>query len=166
MSVPITASSEKACTTLAKAEHRNDKPQRKDESTPVTLRQAMDNYISARTNVLSPATIRCYNTIRDNRFQDIIDKNLKDISDWQKICNLEAKTCSTKTLKNSWFFVALVLKETTACAEDNAPAGCYRRASVSGAGSNSCIYHIPSGVRYTYTSGLGLYYNKLSYPLT
>lgn len=114
VSVPVTGSTEKECRTTAeliKAEHRAGKRQiRKDKANP-TLRQAIDEYISVRSNALSPSTIRGYEIIRDNRFQSVMDKKLKDIKDWQKLCNAESKNVSAKSLKNSWYLIASVLKE-------------------------------------------------------
>jgi len=114
-SVPITESTEKKCIHTAeviKAEYRAGKRE-KAIKTDLTLCEAIDKYIDARSNALSPSTIQGYHVIRNNRFQGVMDKPLHSISDWQKICNDEAKTCSAKTLKNAWLFVASVIRETT-----------------------------------------------------
>ena len=114
-SIPVTESTERKCEKVAqykKAEYLAGKrPKRVGEE--MTLREAIDQYIEARRNVLSPSTIRGYGVIKKNRFQKVIDKPIKDISDWQKVCNDEAKKVSAKTLKNAWLFVASVLRETT-----------------------------------------------------
>ena len=80
-----------------------------------TLRQAIDAYIDTRRNVLSPATIRGYMIIRNNRFPTVMDKRLSTIrSDkWQALVNLEARSVSAKTLRNSWGFISSVLHEAT-----------------------------------------------------
>jgi integrase len=80
-----------------------------------TLSQAIDNYILARTNTLSPLTIRGYRIIQKNRFRSIQNKSLNKIEpcDWQKIVNEEAGVCSQKTLKNSWGFIRSVVKDAT-----------------------------------------------------
>jgi len=114
-SIPITASSAKACIAEAeyiKAEYRAGK-RTKLNGGNLTLREAIDQYISVRDNVLSPATVRGYNVIRDNRFKNEMDKRICDITDWQKVVNDEAQRVSAKTLKNSWLFVASVLREAT-----------------------------------------------------
>ena len=76
-----------------------------------TLSQAIRRYIDDKSNVLSVSTIRGYNAILNNRFQEIMETPLPEIKNWQKIVNNEAKLVSAKTLKNSWGLVSSVLKE-------------------------------------------------------
>lgn len=112
VSVPVTAETEKECirlATLKKAEHMAEE-RTPDAKKHRTLKEAINKYTEARTNTLSPATIRGYNIIRDNRFQDVIDTPLNKI-DWQKECNKEAALCSAKTLRNSYGFIVSVLSE-------------------------------------------------------
>lgn len=80
-----------------------------------TLSQAIDDYIEARRNILSPATIRGYKTIQSNRFQALMRRDIREITpeQWQRAVNLEAKSVSAKTLTNSWRFVASVVAEAT-----------------------------------------------------
>ena len=80
-----------------------------------TLTQAIDDYIEARRNILSPATIRGYKTIQDNRFQSLMRRDIYTITQeqWQRAVNLEAKTVNAKTLTNSWRFIASVIAEAT-----------------------------------------------------
>lgn len=80
-----------------------------------TLTAAIDAYIEARQNILSPATIRGYRTIQSNRFQSVMRRRLQDISpqEWQRIVNLESRLCSAKTLKNAWGFISSVIHEAT-----------------------------------------------------
>lgn len=80
-----------------------------------TLHKAIDEYIAARKNILSPATIRGYRTIQAHRFQSMMKRNIADITpdQWQKAVNLEAKSVSAKTLTNSWRFIASVISEAT-----------------------------------------------------
>lgn len=111
-SIPITAITEKECVRaaeLAKAEYRTGK--KIINTSSLTLRQMADQYIDRRRNISSPATIRGYNGIRNNRFQTVMDKRVRDIRDWQKICDDESKLCSAKTLKNAWGFISSVLRE-------------------------------------------------------
>ena len=111
VSVPVTAPTAKECrqqAALIKAEHQAGK--RASKPSELTLKEAVDKYIDERRNVLSPSTIRGYNTIRDNRFQTVMDFKINDIKNWQKICNDEARLCSPKTLTNSWRFIASVLR--------------------------------------------------------
>lgn len=76
----------------------------------LTLRQAIDNYIAERSNIISPATVRGYNGIRNGRFKTVADTDIHSISNWQSIVNDEAELCSAKTLENAWNFVCSVLR--------------------------------------------------------
>lgn len=80
-----------------------------------TLSKAMDDYIEARANVLSPSTIRGYRIVQRCRFQQYMNRDISKMTQdqWQRAVNLEAKTCSAKTLKNAWGFTSSVIAETT-----------------------------------------------------
>jgi integrase len=107
--VSITENTPELCEAKAKAIRAGWLEKKKNTHT--TLRDAITNYINKRDAVLSPSTIRGYVQIRDNRFSDVMDIELRDGMDWQRICNQEAKTCSAKTLKNAWGLVSSVLKD-------------------------------------------------------
>ena len=85
------------------------KPKRK------TLTTAIDEYIDARRNIISPSTIRGYRIIQDNRFQSMMSKDIFLITQeqWQRAVNAEARLVNAKTLTNSWRFVASVIHEAT-----------------------------------------------------
>jgi integrase len=123
-SISISDYSKKECVkkaTLAKAEHLAEKKTRLEEPTEEiktiakTLPEAIDDYILQRTNTLSPGTIRGYRIIQKNRFKDIATRDLFSIKpeEWQGIVNIEAGTCSPKTLKNAWGFIRSVIEDTT-----------------------------------------------------
>lgn len=78
-----------------------------------TLSQSIDNYIAKRDGILSPATIAGYRVIQRNRFKSLMDKSMSDISseEWAQAFNLEAKTISAKTLKNTWGLIQTIIKE-------------------------------------------------------
>lgn len=80
-----------------------------------TVEQAITDYIKARKDVLSPATVRGYNTIKDNRFRSTMRTKITTISPekWQAIVNAEARRCSAKTLKNAWGLMSSVIREST-----------------------------------------------------
>lgn len=86
-----------------------------DRSRKPSLTKAIDAYIDARSNVLSPSTIRGYRIIQRNRFQDAMGRPVDAYDDkgWQRIINKEAKLCSSKTLKNAWGFISSVIHEET-----------------------------------------------------
>lgn len=89
-----------------------------------TVLQAINDYIDARRNILSPATIAGYCRIRDLRFQSMMGKDIHKITpaEWQRAVNLEARmpsqrnrsqTISAKTLKNAWGLMAPVITDAT-----------------------------------------------------
>lgn len=81
-------------------------------SCSLTLEQAIDEYISAKDAILSPATIRGYRVIEHNRFQALMHKRLNrlDFRTLQKAVNDEAKTCSPKTIRNAVGLLYATLK--------------------------------------------------------
>lgn len=113
-SISVTASTEKECTKKAqylKAEYLAGKREKSAEPKKLpTLREACHAYIDSR--ILSPSTELGYLKVTKNRFQTLMDCSLSDISDsdYQVAVKTESQLCSAKTLKNSWFFVATVLR--------------------------------------------------------
>lgn len=113
VSVPVTASTRKECmdkAALIKAEHRAGK-RAVEHREANTLGQAIDNYIAARENVLSPSTIDGYRRIQRNRFQSVMNRKMSTVKNWQTVVNKEASVCATKTLKNAWRFICSVMTE-------------------------------------------------------
>lgn len=80
-----------------------------------TVTQAIDAYIEARQNILSPATIRGYRAIQKGRFQKVMHKAVHSITQeqWQRVVDAESRICSAKTLKNAWGFLTSVILEAT-----------------------------------------------------
>lgn len=76
---------------------------------PLTLRQALNNYIAERSNALSPSTVRGYEGIVRNAFPDIMDTDIYGIKNWQAVVNREAGRVKAKTLQNEWRFIKTVL---------------------------------------------------------
>ena len=76
------------------------------------LTKAIDEYISAKDALLSPATIRGYRVVQNNRFQSLMQTRLNNLSFTaiQKAVNEEAKTCSPKTIRNAVGLLYAVLK--------------------------------------------------------
>lgn len=79
----------------------------------LTLKCAIDRYIESRENVLSPSTISGYREIQRNRFRELMEKKVLDIevSDLQTAVNTEAKTVSTKTIRNALGLTVAVISE-------------------------------------------------------
>lgn len=112
--IPITRPTEKEAVAEAMAIKAGVKDAAK-QPRKITLTKAIDDYIEARRNLLSPATIRGYKLIQDNRFQSMMNKDITHITQdqWQRAVNAEAKRLSAKTLTNSWRFLASVIAEAT-----------------------------------------------------
>lgn len=115
-SISVSANSEKECIVQAryiKSEYQAGKRAKKEEKKQITLKQACQNFVEARKNALSPSTIRGYNYIIKNRFQSLMERNVSDISesDWIIAVNKEAAVCSPKTIKNTWGFIASVIRK-------------------------------------------------------
>ena len=94
---------------LIKAEYKAGK--REKQAQAPTLGEAIDAFIDARRNVLSPSTIRTYVGIRKTRLQETMARRLDEISDWQKIMDAQAAKYSAKTVKSTWGFVSTILRE-------------------------------------------------------
>lgn len=118
-SIPITTRTEKECIRQAqyiKAEYQAGKRISKEEkAATLTLSEAIDKYIAARGNILSPSTVGGYRCIQRTKFKSIMHRRLGEIpeKEWQKIVNQEAALCSPKTLKNAFAFVRSVIQSET-----------------------------------------------------
>lgn len=114
ISVPVTAATKTECqdaAALIKAEYKAGKRTVSAKNKVPTLSAAIDAYIEKRQDTLSPSTITGYRRIQSGRFKDSMDKPIDQLTNWQAICNREAKICSPKTLKNAYHFCRSVLKE-------------------------------------------------------
>lgn len=88
--------------------------QKKEKTkTGITLREAIDEYVKIRYGVLSPSTVRSYESIKRNRFSELMDVPVKKITkaDVQRAVSNEAKTLSPKTVYNVYGLIRPVLKE-------------------------------------------------------
>lgn len=112
--ISVTEGTESACIARAMAIRENMLAP-EDKSQKPSLSVAIDRYIEARENILSPATIRGYRNIQKSRFKYQMNRPVNSLSerDWQRAVNAEAKLCSAKTLKNAWGFISSVLREET-----------------------------------------------------
>jgi integrase len=79
----------------------------------LTFEAAASNYIDARTNILSPSTIRGYRQLLNCYSQPFMYKALDDITnnDIQREINRFAGTVSAKTVKNRYTFISSVFAE-------------------------------------------------------
>ena len=114
---------------LVKAEYKAGVRQARNRETR-TVRQICEAYLDTRRKKLrSPATIRGYDDILQNRFRSVMDKPVTEVKDWEKVVmdelkvkvqskkkvkpgepEPETKTLSRKTVKNAWGFVASALR--------------------------------------------------------
>lgn len=78
----------------------------------MTFQVAAEKYIESKRNVLSPSTIRGYDTIIRQLSKTIMQKNIHDITniDVQTEINRISKKCSPKTTRNYHGFISAVLK--------------------------------------------------------
>ena len=90
-----------------------DRESRRVESADKTLGDAMQEYIDARTNLLSPSTISGYRKILRTNYPALLKLSVSDIdSDTVMKCmNKDALTLSAKTLRNAYGFLSSVMKE-------------------------------------------------------
>ena len=82
------------------------------KETPVTLDQAIQDYLRSKSEVLSPSTIVGYDAVRKERFKGIMQRNVYSLTkkDIQIAVNQECKYVSPKTVKNAYGVVSPVLK--------------------------------------------------------
>ena len=88
---------------------------RKKEKRPsdMTVKEALRGYIDLRANVLSPSTIRGYETIYKTAFENIADIELRNIDRKiiQSDLNASAAVFSPKTIKNYYGLLVSALEE-------------------------------------------------------
>ena len=91
----------------------DEQKERNRSEKKTTLSDAIKHYVAIKGGVLSPATIRGYETMRKNRFQRLMGKNVYTItkSDVQEAVSDEAKKISAKTIYNAYGLIRPVLKE-------------------------------------------------------
>ena len=76
-----------------------------------TLTAAIDAYIAAKSNILSPSTIRGYRAIQKHRFAAEMQRRIADIADdeWQGILNREMAIAGPTTVRKAFSFVRTVI---------------------------------------------------------
>ncbi|MBQ7355378.1 MAG: site-specific integrase [Clostridia bacterium] len=125
-SISITKPTEREAIAEAMAIKEGIIKARKTPRSSLTLYAAIDDYITQRQNVLSPATVAGYRVIQRDRFKQLHKTRVCDIDSarWQRAVNAEAKILtdrkdengnykplSAKTLKNSAMFIQTVIAE-------------------------------------------------------
>lgn len=87
--------------------------EKEERKKSITLGEAIKDYIEAKSNTLSPSTVRGYEQVKRNRFKSLMQRNVYDITkrDVQIAVNEEAKRISPKTVANAYGVIRPVLKE-------------------------------------------------------
>ena len=94
---------------LLKAKYKAGEQLPNKKAEILTLREAIKQYISNSEATLSPATIRGYTQILNNRFKPYMDKKISDVQ-WQRMIDKELLKSSEKTVKNAWGLARSALK--------------------------------------------------------
>lgn len=111
--VSITAKTEKTAIAEAMAVKAGMKREISLPKGSRTLSEVIDEYITARSTILSPSTIRGYRIIQKYRFEPVMHTPLNRLkeTDFQRAVNMDARKFSAKTIRNSWGLVSSVISE-------------------------------------------------------
>lgn len=88
---------------------------KKSKSKVLTLSDALDSYIEARTGSASPSTIYAYKRYKENCFQSMMKSDVHTTTDdqWQAAIRRESKGKSPKYIANVWGLIAAAILEAT-----------------------------------------------------
>lgn len=77
---------------------------KKEKPTALTVGEAIDRYIDARSAVLSPSTVCAYRKIRKNNLQSLMPLRISELTPEavQRAVNVEAMNHSPKTVRNQY----------------------------------------------------------------
>lgn len=106
----FTAATKKEAEYLA-AQYMMEKDEKKKELPECTLHEAMGNYCSLKSNVLSPTMLREYRRTRDYNYASIRDIRISEITndDIQRWANDFSGSHSPKSVKNAYGLIRAVL---------------------------------------------------------
>lgn len=96
----VTEASKSLCEAKARA-IRAGFVEREKKSPALTVGKIVDDYISSKSNVLSPSTLRGYKSYRRNHITEIEAEDAS-VFRWQNWVNKKAATHSPKTISNMW----------------------------------------------------------------
>ena len=74
-----------------------------------TLGKLIDRFIKENEAVLSPATVRSYNSMRKTRFKAYMDQSVSRIQ-WQVMISNETETVRPKTVINAWRLITAAMQ--------------------------------------------------------
>ena len=100
---------------LAALEWQNKMFKYYEDSSSLTLKEAIEKYIDSRRNILSPVTIATYEKIQRNYFIDLQEKALSRLTQnlLQNEVNNLSKSLSPKSVKNIWGLISAAIKHST-----------------------------------------------------
>lgn len=104
----VTCNTLRECKAVAKDIERNYKS---DDKPAVTVKTVLETYVKGKSAILSPSTLRAYNSYIKNKFADIRDIPLKELTqiDVQFSLNKEATISAPKTVKNIYMLLTSAL---------------------------------------------------------
>lgn len=105
----VTEATKDRCIAKAKAFRAGFVEQQK-KLPSLTWTKAIDNYISDRSESLSPETVRGYRIIQRNRFQNVLQKPMSAPVNWQAEINEALAKWADKTVKNSWGLMTAIMQ--------------------------------------------------------
>ena len=114
VSTYVTAATESDCrkqAQLIKAEYAAGRAKRLyGNASQKTIRQLLDEYIDSRRNVISPSTLRSYESMAENQYYLIANLQFSRVKNWQKFVNETAARLSPKTMKNAWGLLSAAIR--------------------------------------------------------
>ena len=84
----------------------------RNDTSNITLGECYDRFLEAKSNVLSPSTLKGYKKLRKNHLQDIMSVKLEKLTNEiiQKSINIYAANHSPKSVRNCFGLLSAVLK--------------------------------------------------------
>lgn len=107
----LTANTKKEAEYLA-ADYYANKRSKRGLNADITLSEAFEEYITSRSAVLSPTTIRAYYRMAHNQFLCLQDVKLSNLTNEQiqQAVNAESKKLAPKTVKSAYGLLKSVIK--------------------------------------------------------
>lgn len=78
-----------------------------------TVGEAVDDYIRGRVGILSPSTIKAYQSIREHRFKALMGRRIASLSPahLQQAVAAESRQTSAKSVRNAWGLIYAAITE-------------------------------------------------------
>ncbi len=114
--ITITKDTQEECAAEATAiKYGAKEAKRKEKTKSLSLSDALDSYIDARTGSASPSTIYAYTRYKANCFQNMMKTDVFTTTDeqWQAAIRREAKGKSPKYIANVWGLISAAILEST-----------------------------------------------------